>query len=106
MKPTMHAAEQVPTKIGPRGLEWVLLRLLPVLGFAGAAIPLVGMAFTRFVLGNHVDAARREVLEFWLMGVTVVYWSVFMTVLVGCSIAWAFRRGKAMLFAPPPEDHS
>jgi hypothetical protein len=42
--------------------------------------------------------------EFWLMGATVVYWSVFMTVLVGCTLAWAFRRGKSMLFAPQPTD--
>lgn len=101
---TMHSSAQLPAKTGPQGLEWVLLRLLPVVGFIGAVIPLAGVGLTRGVLRAHVDAARLEVFEFWLMGVTVVYWSVFMTILVGCAIAWAFRRGKTMLFAPPPAD--
>lgn len=101
----MHPSAQLPAKTGPQGLEWVLLRLLPVVGFVGAVIPLVGIGLTRAVLSAYVDAARLEVFEFWLMGVTVVYWSVFMTILVGCAIAWAFRRGKTMLFAPPPADH-
>lgn len=102
----MTASAPVPAKTGPQGLEWVLLRLLPVVGFAGAIIPLLGIGFTRAVLRAHVDVARLEMLEFWLMGATVVYWSVFMTVLVGCTLAWAFRRGKAMLFSHPPLDRS
>lgn len=93
-----------PAKTGPQGLEWVLLRLLPVAGFVGALIPLLGIGITRGLLSAQVDAARLEVAEFWLMGATVVYWSVFMTTLVGCTLAWAFRRGKAMLFSPPPVD--
>lgn len=99
----MHPAAQTSAKAGPQGLEWVLLRLLPVVGFVGALIPLVGIGLTRMVVSAHVDATRLEVFEFWLMGATVVYWSVFMTVLVACSMAWAFRRGKAMLFAPPAD---
>lgn len=101
----MTVSGPAPAKTGPQGLEWVLLRLLPVVGSVGAAIPLVGVAFTRAILHAHVDATQLEVAEFWLMGATVVYWSVFMTVLVSCAIAWALRRGKAMLFAPPPVDH-
>ena len=102
----MHDSTRTPTKQGPQGLEWVLLRLLPLLGFVGAAIPLVGIGLTRAVLSTHMDAASLEVIEFWLMGATVVYWSVFMTVLVSCAMAWAFRRGRALLFAPPPVDPS
>lgn len=102
----MTVSGPAPAKTGPQGLEWVLLRLLPVVGFAGAIIPLLGIGLTRTLFSTRVDAARLEMVEFWLMGATVVYWSVFMTVLVGCTLAWAFRRGKAMLFAPPPTDRS
>lgn len=102
----MTVSGPAPAKTGPQGLEWVLLRLLPVLGFAGAMLPLVGVGITRGWLSAHVDAARLDVVEFWLMGATVVYWSVFMTVLVGCTLAWALRRGKAMLFSPPTIDRS
>lgn len=91
-----------PKKLPPQGLEWVLLRLLPVAGFAGVIVPLLGVWLTHSLLGANTPAARLDMLEFWWMAATVVYWSLFMTVLVGCSIAWAFRRGKAMLFAPPP----
>lgn len=102
----MHLSGPAPAKTGPRGLEWVLLRLLPVAGFTGVLIPLLGLGITRMLLSARLDTARLEVVEFWLMGATVVYWSVFMTVLVGCTLAWALRRGKAMLFSPPPSDRS
>lgn len=84
----------------------MLLRLLPVVGFFGVLIPLVGLGVLRPVIGNRVDAAQWEVVEFWLMGATVVYWSIFMTVLVACTIAWAFRRGKTMLFSSAPSDRT
>lgn len=100
----MHDSKPISSKQGPQGLAWVLLRFLPVVGFVGAVIPLVGVGLTRAVLSTRMDAASLEVIEFWLMGATVVYWSVFMTVLVSCAIAWAFRHGKALLFAPPPAD--
>lgn len=89
---------------GPKGLEWVLLRMLPVVGFAGVIIPLVGLGLIHAVLSAPGDAVRLDIFQFWLMGATVVYWSVFMTVLVGCSMAWAFRRGKSMLFTPRPSE--
>ncbi|TXH90841.1 MAG: hypothetical protein E6Q78_03415 [Rhodoferax sp.] len=102
----MHDPAPITHKPKPQGLEWVLLRLLPVLGFVGAFIPLVGMGVTRGLLSTGVESVQLEMAEFWLMGATVVYWSVFMTVLVGCTLAWAFRRGKAMLFSPPPVDRT
>lgn len=102
----MHDSKPVSVKPAPQGLEWVLLRLLPVLGGVGVLIPLVGLGLGRPLLAGQMAAAQWEVVEFWLMGATVVYWSVFMTVLVVCTFAWAFRRGKTMLFAPPPADRS
>jgi hypothetical protein len=87
-----------------QGLDWVLLRLLPVLGFAGVLVPLAGVWVTHALVTPGTDQARLDMLDFWWMGATVVYWSLFMTVLVGCSIAWAFRRGKSMLFSRPPAD--
>lgn len=102
----MTVSGPAPAKTGPQGLEWMLLRLLPVAGFAGALMPLLGMVVIRVLLGTYIDPQRLEMAEFWLMGATVVYWSVFMVVLVGCTLAWAFRRGKTMLFSPPPADRS
>lgn len=102
----MTNAENAPAKTVPQGLEWVLLRLLPVVGFIGVLIPLVGIGIGRPMVSGQVNAAQWEMFEFWLMGATVMYWSVFMTVLVGCTLAWAFLRGKAMLFSPPPADRS
>jgi hypothetical protein len=100
----MNTARTSPAKTKPQGLEWVLLRLLPVVGLVGVLIPLVGLGVGRPLVSGQVSAAQWEMFEFWLMGATVVYWSVFMTVLVGCTLAWAFRRGKSMLFAPQPTD--
>lgn len=87
-----------------QGLEWVLLRVLPVVGFAGVLIPLAGVWLTHVLVAPGTEQSRLDMLDFWWVGATVVYWSLFMTVLVGCSIAWAFRRGKTMLFSRPPVD--
>jgi len=77
-----------------------LLRLLPVVGLLGVLIPLLGLGLGRVLLGGRLHPAQWEMVEFWLMGVTVLYWSVFMTVLVGCTFVWALRRGKTLLFSP------
>ncbi len=102
----MNTERNAPAKTKLQGLEWVLLRLLPVVGLVGVLIPLVGIGVVRPLASGQVSAAQWDMFEFWLMGATVVYWSVFMTVLVGCTVAWALLRGKAMLFSPPPVDPS
>lgn len=81
-----------------------MLRLMPVLGFAALLIPLLGWGMNHVLQSAGVAQARLDVLEFWWMGATIVYWSVYMTALVGFSIAWAFRRGRSWLFAKPPRD--
>jgi hypothetical protein len=87
-----------------QGLDWVLLRVLPVVGFAGVLIPLVGVWLTHALVAPGATQSQLDMLNFWWMGATVVYWSLFMTALVGCSIAWAFRRGKTVLFSRLPTD--
>ncbi|MDT8992182.1 hypothetical protein RQP54_15020 [Curvibacter sp. APW13] len=100
----MHASVEVSPRRRLQGLDWVLLRLMPVLGFAALLIPLAGVLANRGLRAAGVAQARLEVMEFWWMGATVVYWSVFMTALVGCSIAWAFRYGRRWLFTPPSDE--
>lgn len=81
-----------------------MLRLMPVLGFTALLIPLVGVLVNYGLRSAGTEQARLDMLEFWWMGATVVYWSVYMTALVGCAIAWAFRRGRHWLFASAPGD--
>lgn len=80
-----------------------MLRLMPVSGFAALLIPGVGLLLNYWFQSQGMPSDRLEVLEFWWMGLTVVYWSLYMTALVGCSIAWAFKRGRTWLFSRP--DH-
>lgn len=81
-----------------------MLRLLPILGGFGALIPIAGLLLVRLLVdasASPAAAQQVEMLDFRVMVVTVIYWSVFVTLALGFTVAWALRRGKSVLFAPP-----
>ena len=83
----------------PQGLDWVLLRLLPVLGVAGIALPaLAAFAARWFITGGAPEelAKRLQVFDFWMIAVIVVFWALFMTTLVVCVIAWVVRQRRSV----------
>ena len=94
-----HTAPRRP----PQGLDWVLLRLLPVVGVAGIVLPALAAFFARwFITGGTAEelAKRLQMFDFWMIAVIVVFWALFMTALVGCVIAWVVRlrrRGAELL---------
>lgn len=80
-----------------QGLDWVLLRALPVIGVLGIVVPaLMALAARWWITGGTAqDVAQRvQVFDFWMIAVIVVFWAVFMTTTVGCVIAWVVRRSK------------
>jgi cell division protein FtsX len=90
-------AETPTSRCSPQGLEWVLLRLLPVVGVLGIALPaMAALAARWFITGGAAEelAKRVQVFDFWMVGFITVFWMFFMLALVGCVIAWVVRQRK------------
>ena len=88
-------AEPPPSRRSPQGLEWVLLRLLPVVGVLGIVLPAMAAFAARwFMTGGSAEelAKRVQVFDFWTVGFIAVFWVFFMLALVGCVIAWVVRQ--------------
>lgn len=93
-----------PARAALKGLDWAILRLFPVLGLLGLLIPLVGVGVGYGLSASGWSAQRLDMLEFWWMSVTAMYWALFVAALAVCAIAWAFRRGRSWLFGPRSPD--
>lgn len=92
-------AQPTTAKRPYQGLEWVLLRLIPVLAVLGIVVPAALGWVLHWAWG--ADAAMAQTLrmaDFWIVGFMVVFWSLLMTVTVGCVFAWVVRRKR--VFGP------
>ncbi len=79
-----------------QGLDWVLLRLLPVLAVLGIVLPAALGGGLHWAWGDDGAMAQTlRVADFWIVGFMVVFWSLLMTVTVGCVFAWVVRRKRA-----------
>ena len=92
----MNSHIKVPdTRHRYTGLEWVLLQLLPVLGLLGIVVPAaVAWGLHQAWDGDESLAQQLRMADFWVIGFMVVFWSLLMTVTVGCVLAWVVRRKR------------
>jgi hypothetical protein len=79
----------------PAGLEWTVLRRLPMLTVAGTLLPLlVGAAVT---LWADADAAGARLVTSTWIGVAsalALHWTAMFTVALACAIVW-IAKGPA-----------
>jgi len=81
----------------PAGLEWVLIRRLPLIAFAGTAVPLLCLLAVRLAAAwANSDAAARlgMTFEIALASVAILYWTIVFTVALGCLIV-VIAKGPA-----------
>jgi hypothetical protein len=71
----------------PAGLEWAVLRRLPVVALAGTVLPIVtALVATLFLGGNPASAKLVVTLQIVLASVLVLHWTVVFTVALLCVI--------------------
>lgn len=73
----------------PDGLEWTLIRSLPLMAFAGAAIPLLCVLATRLAAAwasNDAVARVAMTIEFALASLTILYCTIVFTSALGSLI--------------------
>ena len=95
-------------KRAPPGLEWAVLRRLPLAALVGTVLPLAGMLAAGLVLGDGsaADAKLATTLQYILVGVLVLHWTAVFTVGLLCVIVW-IAKGPAYVadgYALPDAD--
>jgi len=85
-------------KRSPPGLEWAVLRRLPLVTAVGTALPIVGVVAAGVLLGgagaDAADAKLATTLQIALVSVLVLHWTVAFTVALLCVIVW-IAKGPA-----------
>ena len=80
----------------PAGLEWAVLRRLPLITLAGTALPIAAALATQLLLGG-ADAATAKLattIEIALISALVLHWTVVFTVALACLIV-VIAKGPA-----------
>jgi hypothetical protein len=71
----------------PAGLEWTVLRRLPMITLAGTALPIVGALATAFFFGGDGETVKlAATIQIVLASVLVLHWTVVFTVALLCVI--------------------
>ena len=88
----------------PAGLEWALLRLLPLFAVAGMVVPLLCVWMVRLAAGwdsGIVSAKLAMSIEIALASLATLYWTIVFTVALGCVIVM-IAKGPAYVADPYP----
>ena len=78
----------------PYGLEWRLLRLMPMVLLAGTLLPATMAVAARFLIvdGSAAELARRiQLFDFMMVGLVIFVWTLVVTVTIGCVIVWLMK---------------
>jgi uncharacterized BrkB/YihY/UPF0761 family membrane protein len=102
----MSALNRLPGfERSPPGLEWALLRRLPVILLMGTVLPmLLGLAFWWLAPEAPTLAEERDLLltTYRLIGFVVLHWTLVFTVAIGCAIVWLMKGPAFVADAYPP----
>jgi hypothetical protein len=88
----------------PAGLEWAMLRRLPLFAVAGTVVPLLGWLMVLLAeawASSIVSAKLATSLEIALASLVILYWTVVFTVALGCVIVM-IAKGPAYVADPYP----
>jgi hypothetical protein len=91
----------------PPGLEWALLRRLPLFAVAGIVVPLLGwlmVALAARWASSIVTAKVAISLEIALASLVILYWTVVFTVALGCVIVMIAKGPAYVADAYPLPD--
>jgi len=101
------ADEQAKQPRAAAGLEWRLWQKLPtLLGWGGAATLALALAFWWLSPDSPAAAQQREqlLLMYRLVGLLVLYWTLVVTLAIGCVVVMVMK-GPAYVADPYPPAH-
>lgn len=105
----MNWLKKLPsTRRANSGLEWVLWRKLPLIGFLGAFLPLVFLGLAHWLADPQASAADErwlQLIDYMVLGVLLFHASMLIAVVVGCVIVMVMK-GPAYVADGYPVSHS
>jgi len=91
----------------PAGLEWALLRRMPLFAFGGTVLPLLcyGALQLAAVWASDVVSPKLQMsLEIALASLVILYWTIVSTVALGCVIVMIAKGPAYVADAYPLPD--
>lgn len=83
------------TRRAPAGLEWAVLRRLPMATVVGTVLPVaVGVAVTLFADGDAAGAKLVTTAWIAVASALVLHWTVMFTMALACAVVW-IAKGPA-----------
>jgi hypothetical protein len=92
----------------PSGLEWKILKRLPMIGAVGTVLPALALAAVWWTLAAEPTALEQrnfQQLAYMVLGWVILHWTLVVTVAIGCVIVWVMK-GPAYVADPYPLSHS
>ncbi len=86
------------------GLEWKIFKRLPAIFLWGTGVPSVLAAYLWLVSSELLDSAadrERLLMVYQLVGFVLLYWTLVLTVAIGCVIVMVMK-GPAFVADPYP----
>ena len=106
--PEMNLFNRLPGfRRAPAGLEWALIRRLPLIAVAGIAAPMLCLLAIRFAAAwadNDAAAKLAMTFEIALASVAILYWTIVFTVVLGCLIVMIAKGPAYVADAYPLPD--
>lgn len=75
----------------PAGLEWQILRKLPLIVLAGTLIPAAAYLFAELTAGSETDAKQLMSLAILSIALVVTMWTGAFTVAIACVVVWIMK---------------
>ncbi len=94
-------------KRSPAGLEWALLRRLPLFVFAGIVVPLLSLAMLWLAAawpGDFMPAKLVTSIEIVLASLVILYWMIVFTGALACVIVLIAKGSAYVADAYPLPD--
>jgi hypothetical protein len=92
----------------PAGLEWKILKRLPMVGVVGTVLPalaLVAVWWTQAAEPTALEQRNFQQLAYMVLGWVILHWTLVVTVAIGCVIVWVMK-GPAYVADAYPLSHS
>ena len=106
--PEMNLFNKLPGfERAPAGLEWALLRRLPLFSVAGTVVPLLCLWMVRLAAvwaSDIVSAKLAMSIEIALASLEALYWTIVFTVALGCVIVMIAKGPAYVADAYPLPD--
>jgi len=90
----MQFLKKVHGRVEPPGLEWVILKKLPVIALVGTSLPLMFALLARVVIdGDNAAEIAKQIrsIDIFCIASTFVVWTAVVTVGIGCIVVFIMK---------------